>query len=619
MISPIEIYPARPRSERPFVAERCEISLVDLTLEQLVESDFHLGSRFNQFDKLSFSYVFARRFNFSVINLAYSLYNLKLATYFISVIVARRGKILFYDGGCEAMRHFVRFIGLTSKQYSVTQKWIAGLLTNFKEFYPAVFIGFSRHFRFSKFSFGGMQYIHRPPNVFCSLNINKGSASFLENFRLGISTVALVNSDDSVSGVTFPVFSNNTSPYTHMTFFSILRSAILNGYKREIYKFYRRILKKLLKIRYIRHFVSRRIRGLQTSFQFRLFILRIFYDNDLLFWNFIKFILYPLHPNVEILKIPSFIEERFSEFYDVHSFVVPSMLNFFVQYLFPFCKNYIPPEFVSSFEIFEFKSQISYEKFVEFFFSVFTDINKFYRFIFYMVDRINESFFSEDFFAFVDMILARFFPLMFFLFKSFLDLDTTVPNKARSHFLESLSLLNLAFLGNKIQTFFDLISKMEVSSIYYHVLHDRFAMFYYQRARLPAMSTQLFSKLLYFKLSHTPIFVGFNFCSFRNLTKIVSNFMAVQRVFSFLKFSKICKRFMRRFLRSQKFFRFLLKNYRKSTFAKDFFFDCNIAKIVQLSKGFVRYNQHKPFFKFRYINVGYLNESNIKSKKKRFL
>src|SRR6185312_6891824 len=112
--------------------------------------------------------------------------------------------------------------------------------------------------------------------------------------------------------------------------------------------------------------------------------------------------------------------------------------------------------------------------------------------------------------------------------------------------------------------FLDSLSKVEASNVYFHVLHDRFAVLHYQRARLLPMSTHLFSRLLYFKLSHAPIFVGFNFCSFRNLTKIVSNFMAVQRTFSFLKFSKGCKRFMRRFLRSQKFFRFLLKNYRKT-------------------------------------------------------
>src|SRR4051812_32764123 len=113
-----------------------ELSLVDLSLEQLVDSDFHLGSKLSRFDKLNFSYVFSRRFDVFIINLAYSLYNLRLAIYFLSAIVSRRGKVLFFDNH-ESTRNFVHFIGITSRQYYINRKWIAGLLTNFKNFYPA--------------------------------------------------------------------------------------------------------------------------------------------------------------------------------------------------------------------------------------------------------------------------------------------------------------------------------------------------------------------------------------------------------------------------------------------------------------------------------------------------
>src|SRR5258708_32486617 len=115
-----------------------EFSIIDLTLEQLVESDFHLGSKLSRFDKLNFSYVFSRRFDVIILNLSYSLYNLRLAVYFLSVIVSRRGKILFFDSH-ESTRNFVHFIGTTSRQYYINRKWIAGLLTNFKNFYTAGF------------------------------------------------------------------------------------------------------------------------------------------------------------------------------------------------------------------------------------------------------------------------------------------------------------------------------------------------------------------------------------------------------------------------------------------------------------------------------------------------
>ena len=225
-------------------------SFIDLTFEQLVDSDFHLGSRFSIIHNLNFKYTFSKRFDLAIINLAYSLYNLKMAVYFVSFIVSMRGKVLFFDN-FEGTRSLVEFIGLSSKQYYINQKWIAGLLTNFKNFYPAVFSGVSRHFRFYQTKYKGMRYIQRPPNIFCCLNIERGSSAFYENFRLGIPIIALISSNNSISGATFPIFSNNVSSNTFSTFFSILRGAVLNGYKFEVYRFFRKYLKKKIRERFI--------------------------------------------------------------------------------------------------------------------------------------------------------------------------------------------------------------------------------------------------------------------------------------------------------------------------------------------------------------------------------
>ena len=145
-----------------------EVSLIDLSLEQLIESDFHLGSKLSKFQKLNYSFIFSRRFTVLILNLTYSLYNLRLSLYFITTVVSRRGKVLFFDSH-ESTRIFVHYIGSTSRQFYINRKWIAGLLTNFKNFYPAVFTGISRHFRFSEHNYAGMRYIHRPPNVSCLL------------------------------------------------------------------------------------------------------------------------------------------------------------------------------------------------------------------------------------------------------------------------------------------------------------------------------------------------------------------------------------------------------------------------------------------------------------------
>ena len=145
-MSDISISISKYKGSGVFIEEN--FSLIDLTLEQLVESNFHIGARLSKFEKINFTFIFSKRFDLLVLNLTYSLYNLRLAVYFLTIMVSRRGKVLFFDNH-EQTHDLIQFIGTTSRQYFINKKWIAGLLTNFKNFYPAVFTGVSRHFRFS--------------------------------------------------------------------------------------------------------------------------------------------------------------------------------------------------------------------------------------------------------------------------------------------------------------------------------------------------------------------------------------------------------------------------------------------------------------------------------------
>lgn len=592
-----------------------DLSLIDFTLDQLIESDFHLGCKFNQFNKLNFSYIFAKRFNFLIINLAYSLFNLKLAVYFTSIIVSRRGKVLFYDGGFESMRLFVRFIGLTSKQYSVGQKWIAGLLTNFKDFYPAVFTGISRHFRFPKVNFSGMRYIHRPPNLFCSLNIDKGSASFLENFRLGIPVIALVDVSTTISGVTFPIFSNSVSPHTHMTFFSILRSAVLNGYKHEIYKFYRKSIKNIIRIRYLRYFLSRRQRRLTVFFQFRLFFLRLIHDHSFIFIKFLKFFLYPLFPNVENLNIQKNVEFIYANFYEQNPGIRSVILVFMIKYLYPFFKNVffsdISSKFSNGFFNKVYLAKCSFNDFLILFISFFRTESSFLNFFFNFFGKLQNSFLKNDFSSFINIFFTRVLPFFLFLFRIFLQLDITITEKYLIDFFKSIKIFALAFSSLKLGSLLEAFHSNIPSTLRFYFLHECFPFFKYQKVKMPDLRLFFFSKFLKFKLLNVPLFTSFNHMSFNNLVRIIGDFTKNYGFFSYLKFSKKCKRFLRRFSRSKKFLKFLFNAVYKKKKGSSLFFDLKISRFVSLPMKFIRLNENKSFFRQRYVDLLLLYDSDL--------
>jgi small subunit ribosomal protein S2 len=226
----------------------CSVSLIELTFEQLVLVDFHVGSKINNFEKLNYHFVFGKRHKNFVVNLQFTLFNLRSCLFFLTNLVSRRGKVLFLDCA-PSNRNLIAFFAKTSRQYFCNHKWISGTLTNFKYFYPAVFEGASQHFNLSGKASFGFKFLHRIPNAVCFLDLSANIPAVTEVIRLGIPSISIVNTNLPISGITFPIFANNFSVDSFTIFLSLLRSSILNGYRFEIYKFFRDSIKRALKKR----------------------------------------------------------------------------------------------------------------------------------------------------------------------------------------------------------------------------------------------------------------------------------------------------------------------------------------------------------------------------------
>lgn len=523
-----------------------EVSLIDLSLEQLIESDFHLGSKLSKFQKLNYNFIFSRRFNVLILNLTYSLYNLRLALYFITTVVSRRGKVLFFDNH-DSTRTFVHYIGSTSRQFYINRKWIAGLLTNFKNFYPAVFTGISRHFRFSEFKYAGMRYIHRPPNVSCLLNIERGSSAFLENFRLGIPTIALVSSNNDISGVTFPIFSNNVSIYTFYSFFGILRSAVLNGYKDEIYKFYRKSLKKILKVRFYKIAQNSYNANFFSQF-FRYYLIKISLLHNHLFYNFFSFIL-----NYVFSESNTWVSKVFFSF---------------VNHLLYFKNRYLV-------------NSNSYSIFVTNFHDNFTVTNIDKNFLNNFLQYLTEIFFSTDLFKFFTDFLGLVYPFFLIFFNLFIS-KNLVKNSEKFGFFFRDFMFGL-FLLKKWEN-----SRLAQFSFFdpkRHFSHELFPFFQFKRNNKLFLNSQklssfyLYHRILNFNVKNSGFF--FNTLNIFKLNAVNNFFRNFKKLRSFkaFYFSKKIKRSLRILSKRLKFLMFLWRSlYPKKRYKRNSKFSTFVPK-----------------------------------------
>ena len=522
----------------------------------------------SKFEKLNFSFIFSKRFDVLILNLTYSLYNLKLASYFLTTLVSRRGKVLFFDSH-DATRIFVHFIGLTARQYYINQKWIAGLLTNFKNFYPAVFTGVSRHFNLGD-RYLGMRYIHRPPNVTCLLNIDRCSSAFIENFRLGIPTIALINSNDNVAGVTFPIFANNSSIYTFYTFFSLLRSAVLNGYRDEIYKFYRKSLKRILKFRY-RRFVKNSFTKNSIHLYTRYYFVKFLFRYKNFFYHFFLFLFEKLKDPFFSRVISLFIRDM-TYFYD--RFIVHSK-NYSIHNIYG--KNF-------SFSLFDLNRHLSLLDF-DIFFRLFIEI-----------------LLSTDFRRYITLFYNSLWPIVSSLFEVFFNQfsEKSVDYITSKQFADfRIDYRFVLFLLNKWGS----VNSSNALPMYKGLVHEIFPFLFPQTTE----SFYSFYNNLSWRFLRSPVkillfdFSRSKFFGLYTIRKIHRYFSKIVAPFKFFKFPK---RFRKAFKNMSKRLKFLTFIFKSMYFRKKrtlLFFDLKSNKHVMLSKKYVMQNRNTFSFKQRFF------------------
>lgn len=564
--------------------DKKKISFIQFTFEQLVEEDFHIGSKLEHLEKLNLNYIFSKRFNILIMNLSFGLYNLKLAIYFISVIVSRRGKVLFFDN-LYGLSDFINFIGNTSRQYSIGRKWIAGLLTNFKYFYPAVFTGISRHFRFSPYSYAGMRLIHRPPNVTCLLSIDKkrGRAAFYENFRLAIPTVALTSSHNSISGVTFPVFSNNSSLFTYFSFLSLLRSAVLNGYKDEIYRFYRKALRRRFKTRY-----KKFLRRLRARFSFQSF--------------FGKYILSTLQyfPEISIMFGKFFSEQLYSKNSVYNGFLISFFgdLFFFTgKYLLNFKRH---PDYVNYFPVFDrlkifFKDPSENAVTPEFVYDMYN------LFIIYLN--------SKDPFKALNAV-CEFYVVLGSLMVSFFF---SYQHRFKAH-QKSLFYNFLKFSFNLLKYFLKTYYSGYSFNLMTYNIHEIFRLYDYDSKQgnlclgVPTLPRVFFFFASVGGWPNSKFFSSNSF--FRYITNAINYSRALKAISS-----REVRRVLRMARKTNNFFSFLTRRVNPIE-REQKFLDLKTSKHLVLSRGYVRFNKKKAFFRARYISLTQTTIRTLQHRKK---
>lgn len=203
----------------------------EVSIRTLIEAGAHFGHQTRRWDPRMRPFIFGERNGIHILNLDKTLPRFLEALSFIKDVTASGGKVLFV-GTKRQVQPCVQLEAARSKQFYVNNRWLGGMLTNFRtvkksiDHYkeleatlanPEKVAGLSkqeisrinREIQRYERSLGGIKNMESLPDVIFVIDVSKEHLAIAEASRLGIPIVAIVDSNCNPDGIDFMVPAND--------------------------------------------------------------------------------------------------------------------------------------------------------------------------------------------------------------------------------------------------------------------------------------------------------------------------------------------------------------------------------------------------------------------------
>jgi small subunit ribosomal protein S2 len=219
-------------------------------MTELLEAGVHFGHQTKRWNPRMKPYIFEQRNGVYLINLAETVRQLFAATDFLSSVARRGGKVLFV--GCKKQaQEAVKEAALATGQYFVNQRWLGGTLTNLTTIRKSV--GRLKHIEnlentpeYSKMgkqeisalrreadkirrNLEGIRDMEKLPDVVLIIDTLNEEIAVAEARRLGIPTVAIVDTNADPELVSYPIAGNDDAIRSIRVILQRLVDAIVSG------------------------------------------------------------------------------------------------------------------------------------------------------------------------------------------------------------------------------------------------------------------------------------------------------------------------------------------------------------------------------------------------------
>jgi small subunit ribosomal protein S2 len=220
-----------------------------VSMRELLEAGAHFGHQTHRWNPKMKPYIFGERNGIHILDLSQSVPLFARALDFVSQTAARGGKVLFVGTKRQAQDPIAE-AARRSGQHYVNHRWLGGMLTNWKTISGSIkkfkaleeqlagdthgltkkeVLQLTRERDKFELSLGGIRDMGGIPDVMFVIDANKEELAIKEANVLGIPVVAILDSNVSPDGISFPVPANDDASRAIRLYCDAIAAAATKG------------------------------------------------------------------------------------------------------------------------------------------------------------------------------------------------------------------------------------------------------------------------------------------------------------------------------------------------------------------------------------------------------
>jgi small subunit ribosomal protein S2 len=221
---------------------------MSVTMRQMLEAGVHFGHQTRFWNPKMAPFIFGHRNKIHIVNLEKSLPLFQEAQKFVRQLAANKGSVLFV-GTKRAARDIVREEAQRAGMPYVDQRWLGGMLTNFKTVKQSIkrlndleaslaepgrlskkeILTVQREVDKLNRSLGGIREMGGLPDAIFIIDVGYQKGAVVEAKKLGIPVIGVVDTNNSPEGVDYIVPGNDDSARAIRLYARGMADAALEG------------------------------------------------------------------------------------------------------------------------------------------------------------------------------------------------------------------------------------------------------------------------------------------------------------------------------------------------------------------------------------------------------